>query len=54
MHTEGDEEGSSQQDEGEVAIPAEIAADFILIESQVFGDFQIPLRYASERRWPAR
>ena len=41
MHTEGDEEGSSQQDEGEVAIPAEIAADFILIESQVFGDFQI-------------
>ena len=41
MHTEGDEKGSSQQDQGDVAIPAEVAAHFVVIKSQVFGHFQV-------------
>ena len=41
MHTEAEQEGRGQQDQRDVAIPAEVAAHFILIESQVFGGFQV-------------
>src|SRR5437762_11837237 len=41
VHANPDQEGIGQHDEGEMAIPADIAADFILIEPQVFGGLQI-------------
>src|SRR2546430_15984238 len=41
MHTEAEQEGRGQQDQRDVAIPAEVAAHFILVEAQVFADFQV-------------
>src|SRR2546429_6835477 len=41
MHTEAEQEGRGQQDQRDVAIPAEVAAHFILVKAQVFADFQV-------------
>ena len=41
LDTEPDEEGIGQHDEGDMAIPADIAADFIVIQSKIFGGFQV-------------
>ena len=41
VNRDADEEGICQQDEGQMPIPAEVAAHFILIESQSFGGFQV-------------
>src|SRR5260370_1797923 len=39
--TEAEEEGRGQQDKGDMAIPAEVTAHFIVIESGVFGGLQV-------------
>src|SRR5256886_9798927 len=41
MHTEAEQEGRGQQDQRDVAIPAEVAALFILVEAQVVADSQV-------------
>ena len=38
---DANEEGIRQQNEGDMAIPTPVAAHFILIEAQVFGDLQV-------------
>src|SRR5947209_4051789 len=43
VHSDAHQESRSQHDEGEMAIPAEVAAHFILIESQVFAGLQVLL-----------
>src|SRR5260370_5292029 len=41
LHAEADQEGVGQQDQGEMAIPAHVAAHFIVIQPQVFGGLQV-------------
>jgi len=41
VDTEADEEGVGQQDQGDMAIPAEVTAHFRVIESEVFGGLQV-------------
>ena len=41
MHADADQEGIRQQHEGDVAVPAQVAADLVLIESQVFAHLQV-------------
>src|SRR6266496_670829 len=43
VDTETDEEGVGQQYQGDVAIPAEVTAHFIVIESEGFTSLQILL-----------
>jgi hypothetical protein len=44
--------GKSQQDQRDVPVPADKAANFIVVQSHIFGVFSRLLRYASERQWP--
>src|SRR6266571_3094747 len=44
--------GESQQHKRDVPVPASKTADLIVIQSQIFGIFTHPLRYASVRQWP--
>jgi len=37
LDTEADQEGVGEQDQGEMAIPAQVTAHFIVIQAQVFG-----------------
>ena len=39
LHTDADQEGRGEQDQRDMAIPAEVTADFIVIESKIFGGF---------------
>jgi len=41
VHSDAHQESRGQHDEGEMAIPAEVAAHFILIQSQVFAGLQV-------------
>src|SRR5437588_13014729 len=41
LHANPDQEGIGQHDEGDMAIPADVAADFKLIEAQVLGGLQV-------------
>ena len=41
LDTEPDQEGISKHDEGDMAIPADVAAHFILIQAKIFAGFQI-------------
>ena len=41
VHTDAHQESRGQHDEGHMAIPADVATDFILIESQVFAGLQV-------------
>src|SRR2546421_3314478 len=41
LDTEADQEDVGEQDQGQMAIPAQVTAHFILIESQVFGGLQV-------------
>src|SRR6266700_176971 len=43
VHSDADQKSRGQHDEGQMAIPAEVAADFILIQSQVFAGLQVLL-----------
>jgi hypothetical protein len=43
VHTNAQQEGIRQQNEGDMAIPAEVAAHFIVVESQIFGRLQVLL-----------
>ncbi len=41
VHTDAHQESRGQHDEGHMAIPADVAAHFILIESQIFVGLQV-------------
>src|SRR5579864_5790060 len=41
LDTEADQEGRSQHDEGDMAIPTDIATHFIVIQAQTFAGLQI-------------
>jgi hypothetical protein len=41
LNTEADQEGVGKQHQGEVAIPAQVATYFLLVEAQVFGGLQV-------------
>src|SRR2546421_7912083 len=41
LDRDADQEDVGEQDQGDMAIPAQITAHFILIESQVFGGLQV-------------
>src|SRR6266516_5798122 len=41
LYADDEQEGRSEQDQGDMTIPAEVAADFIVIQSEVFGRFQV-------------
>src|SRR6266851_617099 len=41
VHADTHQKSRGQHDEGEMAIPADVAADFILIKSQVFVGLQV-------------
>ena len=41
MHTDAHQKRRGQHDERDMAQPAEVAADFILIKSQIFGGLQV-------------
>ena len=41
VHSDAEQKSRGQHDEGQMAIPAEVAADFILIQSQIFAGLQV-------------
>ena len=41
MHAHADQEGRGQQDQGDMAIPADVTAHFILDKSKIFAGLQI-------------
>ena len=41
LDTEADQEDVGEQDQGQMAIPAQVTAHFILVKSQIFGGLQI-------------
>jgi hypothetical protein len=41
LHADADQEGVGQEDERQMAVPAQVTADFILIQSQGFAGLQV-------------
>ncbi len=51
LHTNPNQEGRGQQDKRNVTIPANETSDLILIETEVFGRFEVFLYMPAFRQW---